>query len=227
MQLLYVANRYERQAAICDVARRRPDPRLRSLPGVEHRLRRGAGPRSGVAGRDPEVPAAAVADDPARHRAGDGRRSARPRSRPVRARPRAARRACARATAGRRAAQDWVRLDGERPKDVDRRRRVHARVRRHDSRCRKRRAPRATPASFSTRAHASSVAPVVLTSSTRTTIAPASVGRARARRRERASHVAVALAAGRSACGGVCARSRRRAPHHRQAEVPREIARPD
>ena len=49
MQLLYVANRYERKAGSAALARRRADPRLRSLHGVEHRLRRGAGARSGVA----------------------------------------------------------------------------------------------------------------------------------------------------------------------------------
>ena len=49
MQLLYVANRYERKAGSAALARRRADPRLRSLHGVERRLRRSAGPRSGVA----------------------------------------------------------------------------------------------------------------------------------------------------------------------------------
>ena len=42
MQLLYVANRYERKPRSAALARRRPDPGLRSLPGVERRLRRGA-----------------------------------------------------------------------------------------------------------------------------------------------------------------------------------------
>ena len=42
MQLLYVANRYERKAGSAALARRRADPRLRSLHGVERRLRRSA-----------------------------------------------------------------------------------------------------------------------------------------------------------------------------------------
>ena len=42
MQLLYVANRYERKAGPRAVARRRADPGLRPLYGVERRLRRGA-----------------------------------------------------------------------------------------------------------------------------------------------------------------------------------------
>ena len=87
MQLLYVANRYERKAGSAALARRRADSRLRSLHRLEHRLRRGAGARSGVADRDAEVPAAAVADHPARHRAGDRRAAQGGRSRSLRARP--------------------------------------------------------------------------------------------------------------------------------------------
>ena len=45
MQLLYVANRYEKKAGPAALARRRADPRLRSLHGVERRLRRGVRPR--------------------------------------------------------------------------------------------------------------------------------------------------------------------------------------
>ena len=90
MQLLYVANRYERKAGPAALARGRADPRLRSLHGLEHRLRRGAGARPGVARRHAEVPAAAGADHPARHRAGDRRAAQGGRSRSLRARPRAA-----------------------------------------------------------------------------------------------------------------------------------------
>ena len=49
MQLLYIANRYERKPDLAALARRRADARLRSLHGVEHRVRRSAGPRPGVA----------------------------------------------------------------------------------------------------------------------------------------------------------------------------------
>ena len=69
MQLLYVANRYEWKPTIERELRARHDPDLRPLSGVERRLRRGAGTRRGVAGDDPEIPAAAGPDVPARHRA--------------------------------------------------------------------------------------------------------------------------------------------------------------
>ena len=91
--------------------------------------------------------------------------------------------ACARATTGRRRQQDWVVLDGERPKDAiaaDVFSAVHVTTRAAVSA----RTSRAPP-SFSTRAHASSVAPVVLTSSTSTTIAPDERSQPLARRRER------------------------------------------
>ena len=59
MQLLYVANRYERKPDLDAVARWRADARVRSLHGVEHRLRRGAGARSRMAHRHAAVPAQA------------------------------------------------------------------------------------------------------------------------------------------------------------------------
>ena len=96
---------------------------------------------------------------------------------------------------------DWVGLDGERAEGRRRRRRVQRRER-HDSRCRKRaHLTRAAPHS-SVRAHASSVAPVVLTSSTSTIVAP------RQRPMPRAGANAPRTlrwrrAAGSSACGGV------------------------
>ena len=105
-------------AAHHGVARRRHDGGVRSLPGVEHRLRRGAGRRRGVADRDPAVPAAAVADDPARHAAGrvaDAQEGAIATSSSATCRCSAA---CARATCDRRSSADWMRLEGERDKDA-------------------------------------------------------------------------------------------------------------
>ena len=45
MQLLFIANRYEQQAGHRAVARGRARAPVRSVRGVEHRVRRGAGPR--------------------------------------------------------------------------------------------------------------------------------------------------------------------------------------
>ncbi len=91
MQLLYVANRYEYRAAHPCGDRRKAAYRLRPLSRVEHRLRRGAGARSGVADRDPGAPAAALADDRARHPARGLARTQAARPRSLRARSCAAR----------------------------------------------------------------------------------------------------------------------------------------
>ena len=76
MQLLYIANRYERKPLILEWLDRRRRCRLRSVCGVEHRLRRVAGARRDVAGRDTAAPAAAGSDHRPRHRARNRRRSA-------------------------------------------------------------------------------------------------------------------------------------------------------
>ena len=57
MQLLYVANRYEHRPRLERLARRRRRRHLRSLPRVERRLRRSAGPRRRLADRHPAPPA--------------------------------------------------------------------------------------------------------------------------------------------------------------------------
>ena len=157
------------EARSAAVARRRPDPRLRSLHGVEHRLRRSAGARSRVAHRHAEVPARGRRSrscSTSRPETAVQRKAVEPRS--LRARPGAAG-ARARELPAPGGRPGWVRLDGERPKDVDRRRTSSA-PSRHDSRRRKRAHLAHAALPSSARAHASSVAPVVLTSSTSTTI---------------------------------------------------------
>ena len=113
MQLLYVANRYEWKPQIERERERGTILDLRSLPGVEHRLRRGAGPRRRVAARDPEVPAAAGPHDPARHRRPRSRRGGRP---PIATSTSATWRCSARVRDSylRQASDGWVRLDADR-----------------------------------------------------------------------------------------------------------------
>ena len=89
------------------------DPRLRSLPGVEHRIRRGAGARRRVAAPNPEVPAAARHHVPARHRAGRLGATEDRRPRQVRARPVAAR-ARPRQLSSPGVETGWMRLDAAR-----------------------------------------------------------------------------------------------------------------
>ena len=125
MQLLYVANRYEKRAEIERWLAGGVDRRLRPLPGVEHRLRRGAGPRSGVAARHPAVSAAAGPDDPARHRARDRGRPQGRRPRSLRARSRAPVARARRATSARHA-EGLAALDGERPRTMSPRDVIHA-----------------------------------------------------------------------------------------------------
>ena len=117
MQLLYVANRYERKPdlqrwldggliLVCD----------RYLASsVAYGEAQGLD--AGVAGRDAEVPAAAVADHPARHRARNRGRSGRRRSRSLRARSGAADARPRELPAPGGRDQDWIVLDGERAKD--------------------------------------------------------------------------------------------------------------
>ena len=87
-------------------ARRGDDRDRRSLPRVERRLRRGAGPRSALAVRRAEVPAGARPDPDDRHRAGDRRCSKAHPPRSLRAGSADARRGCAPATGGRRRRPD-------------------------------------------------------------------------------------------------------------------------
>ena len=54
LQLLYIANRFEFRPRITTWLRCGHDGDLRSLPGVEHRVRRSAGRRCGMAERDPD-----------------------------------------------------------------------------------------------------------------------------------------------------------------------------
>ena len=197
MQLLYVANRYEKTPQICRHAADGTTIVCDRYLRVERRLRRSAGTRRRVADRDPAVPAAAdltilldIAPETAVRRKASGPRSlrARPRAAVARARelspPGGARRL---ARARRRAS----------PREVTRR--TSSPRSRHGSRGGKR--PHfARPARSSTRAHASSVAPVVLTSSTRTTHSSAHV-RSRVRRRRRRGRWRAA-GRGRSACDG-------------------------
>ena len=170
MQLLYVANRGEKRAADRSVARRRRRRHLRSLPRVEHCLRRSARHRRGMADGDPAVPADAEPDDPARHRA---RKPPLDASQPAATASSAISTLLARVRASYRrqaTAAGWVRLAGERPKaevaaDVIRGCRTTARAAVSTL-------TSAAPASRSTRAHASTVAPVVHTSSTSTHAQP-------------------------------------------------------
>src|SRR5262249_21770642 len=128
---------------------------------------------SGLADGDAEILSAAGADDPAGHHARDGGAAQVGRSRSLRTRPRAAR-------AG--SAQLLASGVGGRELDRHRRRAGERRDRRGDLR-RRVVTPRAAvparfsapPAALSARAHALSVAPVVLTSSTTTTILLASI----------------------------------------------------
>ena len=221
MQLLYVANRYEKQAAIERWLAEGVVVHLRSLPRVEHRLRRGAGLDAAWLTRDPEVPAAARSDDPARHRAGDrGRRKAAGRDRYERDLDAAVARARelpppggrgGLAPAGRRARQGR----GRRPTSFTRSRdTARAAVSARTSRA---------PASRSTRAHASASR----RSCSHRPPAPRAARRRRTRRRRSANaprtlRVAlrrrqVRLRRRRAACGAA-----HRAP---AAEMPRQLAR--
>ena len=123
---------------------------------------------AGVADRDPAVPAAAVADDPARHAAGrvaHAQESRRATSSSATCRCSAA---CARAICGRRSRPDWIRLEGDQRQG----RRVGRRDQRRSVTTRAAVSARTsfTPLRFNTVAQASSVAPVVDTSSTSTTM---------------------------------------------------------
>ena len=118
MQLLYVANRYECRPRIERWLAAGDRRDLRPLPGVEHRLRRGAWGSTRLAGRHPALPAAAGADGPARHRPGDGAHAQAGRPRQVRARPRAAGPRARQLPAPGAHTPGWVRLDGERDKDA-------------------------------------------------------------------------------------------------------------
>ena len=83
-----------------------------------------------------------------------------------------------------------------------------------------------TPASFSTRAHASSVAPVVLTSSTSTTTAPRQTPWRAVGRRTRRRMLRWRCAADRPVCVGVARmRAKRRDAARRSREMPRQILR--
>ncbi len=171
LQLLYVANRGEKRAQIESWIAAGVVVDLRSLRRVEHRLRRSPRHRRGMARRDPEVSAGAAPDDPARHRArhrggpqGGGARPLRARSRAARSRPgelspsgRRVQLGAARRRAG----------EGETSRPTS-----FARSR-HDSGCRHRADVRGAGRAHDA-AHASSVAPVVLTSSTRTIRSPSS-----------------------------------------------------
>ena len=120
------------------------------------------------------------------------------------------------------AARGWVVLDGERPKDVDRRRRLQRAVASRLARAVSARTSADARLPSARRAHASSVAPVVLTSSTSTTVASGERA-ARARDRERA----------RARCGGAARpagrlrspwrATRRSAATTGSAEMPREV----
>ena len=147
------------------MTRRRDVAHLRSLSGVEHRLRRSAGARPRVAGGRPAVPAArrispSCSTSPPRPRCG-----ARPRAAIATSATWRCCRACATATTGKAGSRHWV---------VARRRARQIRRhggRAHGSRDTARAAVSArtsfAPALEQHAAHASSVAPVVLTSSTR------------------------------------------------------------
>ena len=168
MQLLYVANRYEKRARI-EAWLAAGGHRLRPLHGVEHRLRRGAGTRSRRG--------SPRSSSSCRRRSDASCSTSRRRPRPS-ARPRAATATSATSTllsararqlpapgpgAARWAAASTASARRTRsPADVRRGSRdtTRAAVSARTSRA---------PASFSTRAHASSVAPVVRTSSTSTT----------------------------------------------------------
>src|SRR5262249_54071939 len=139
------------------------------LPGVERRLRRSLRTRSGVADRHAEISAAGGLDDHARYHAGHGGTAEGGRSRSVRTGSGATRSGARKLSPpGRRAGlagSRWGALEGgDRPR-CDQRRRFATRA---AVSARTSRAPHA----LSTRAQASSVAPVVLTSSTRTTTSP-------------------------------------------------------
>ena len=86
MQLLYVANRYERKPDL----QRWLDGGLILVSDrytrVEHRVRRGVRPRRLLAGRHAEVPAAGGADDIPRHQSGNGRAAEGGRTRSLRTR---------------------------------------------------------------------------------------------------------------------------------------------
>ena len=171
MQLLYVANRFEFKPRLdswlADGERRR----LRPLPRVERRVRRSAGPRPRVARGHPAPPAAGRSDGAARHRARD-RRAAQDGPAAIGTSATCALLARVRESYRRQAAQHgWILIDGE---QSERRGRRGGRA---GGPATARAAVSArtllAPARTSTRAHASSVAPVVITSSTSTTIAAA------------------------------------------------------
>ncbi len=183
------------------LARWRPDPRVRSLHGVEHRVRRGAGARSRMAHRHAEVPARPaltilldIAPETAvKRKAVDRDRYERDLALQARVRESYHRQA---------AAADWIGSTASARRTPSRP--TCSTQSGHDSRCRKG-ADLADPSRLQRPAHASSVAPVVLTSSTRTTIAPRSDS-ARLVTCERVADVPVAL-------GGRQARLRRCRPH--------------
>ena len=117
MQLLYVANRYERKpdlqrwldgglVLVCD----------RYLASsIAYGEAQGLDPA--WLADDAAVPAAAGADDPARHRPGDRRRGARPSTAIATSAISRCRRASARAISARPRGRAGCALDGERPKD--------------------------------------------------------------------------------------------------------------
>ena len=119
MQLLYVANRHERKPEIEQALAAGVMVVVRPLPGVEHRLRRGPGPRCEVAGAESSEflprPDLTILLDIAPETA--ARRKAAGRDRYERdlallSRVRDSYRRQAHGHAG------WLRLDGERPRDA-------------------------------------------------------------------------------------------------------------
>ena len=91
MQLLFVANRHERREAILEWVAGGLILRVRSLPRIEHCLRRSTGAGRRLARRHPALSPARRSDDLHRHRSGDCRQAEGARSGSLRARSRAAR----------------------------------------------------------------------------------------------------------------------------------------
>ena len=221
MQLLYVANRYEKRAPIERVARRRRDRRLRPLPGVERSptARRRASIRAWLTEIQRFLPPPDltilldIAPETAGGRKAAGRDSLRARSRAAGARAREL------PPPGRRAGVGPPRRRSAPKAEVHRRR--HSRGRDATRAAVTARTSRA-PASRSTRAHASSVAPVVLTSSTSTTQQSAHVRTPR-RSANASRTLAWRRAAGRSVCAASCggAASARTTGGRGAAPVPR------
>ncbi len=165
--------------------------------------------------RDPALPSGAGPHHPARYRAGDRGRAQGARARSLRARPRAAGpRPRELSAAGGGAGLGTAR---GRARQGRSRRRRHSRGR-DTTRAAVTALTSAAPAARRTRAHASIVAPVVLTSSTRTTRSPATSARAIHRRSANAPlTLSCRASAGRSVCDGVARSAAGHRPPARRA----------